>query len=341
MKFYPELNRQSLPGLFLVTILALVATWLAGFPVFFNIGISPLILGILLGMLVGNTIRSKFPPAWTPGIIFSAKKILRLAIILYGFRITFQQISEVGMAGLTADILMLSSTFLIGSFVGIRLLRIDADMTFLVASGASVCGAAAVLATEPVLRSEPYKTAIAVATVVLFGTTAMFLYPVLYRAGLMPMDENSFGIYIGASVHEVAHVVAAGNAISAETADTAVIVKMTRVMLLVPLLIALGLYVSSRKKNKLENTRIYIPWFAVGFILVAAFNSFNFIPKNIVQSINTFDTFLLTMAMTALGMETNLNKFRTTGGKPVLLAFILFLWLILGGFLTTLLVAYL
>jgi uncharacterized integral membrane protein (TIGR00698 family) len=109
-----------------------------------------------------------------------------------------------------------------------------------------MCGAAAVLATEPVVKAESHKTSVSVATVVVFGTIAMFLYPILYKAGLFGFDAKQMGIYIGASVHEVAHVVGAGNAISPETADVGIIVKMARVMLLVPLLMVLSYFISKQ-----------------------------------------------------------------------------------------------
>lgn len=333
--FFSELKNGGWAGVVFVAVLAMAATYIAGIPVLQKLSISPLIVGIILGMVLGNSVRQRFPEVWTPGIIFSAKKILRLAIILYGFRITFQQIAAVGVSGLAADIIMLSSTFLIGGYLGVKWLKIDHDTALLTASGASICGAAAVLATEPVLKSEPYKATIAVATVVLFGTIAMFLYPVLYKLGIFNLNPDEMGIYIGSTVHEVAQVVASGNAISPATADTAVIVKMTRVMLLVPLLLALSVYIS-RKKNVIEASgekrKISIPWFAVGFIGVALFNSFALLPAQAVSAINYFDTFLLTMAMTALGLETRFSKFRQTGGKPLVLALILFGWLLIGGY---------
>ncbi|MBA3900816.1 MAG: YeiH family putative sulfate export transporter [Bacteroidetes bacterium] len=329
----------TIKGVLFIAAISTIATYIASFPFFVKFAISPLIVGILLGITIGNLFRGLIPSQWAPGILFSAKKILRLAIILYGFKITFQQIAEVGITGLTTDVIMVATTFLIGSFVGIRILKLDKETSFLTASGASICGAAAVLATEPVVKAETHKTAMAVATVVLFGTSAMFLYPVLYKAGFIDMDYKLFGIYIGATVHEVAHVVGAGNAVSGITADTAVIVKMTRVMLLVPLLILLSIYLARGNKEK-QKHKIHIPWFAVGFVGVAAFNSFDLLPAPVVSGIVSLDIFLLTMAMTALGVETNIKKMKVTGGKPVLLGLILFIWLIFGGYGITLMVDY-
>jgi uncharacterized integral membrane protein (TIGR00698 family) len=294
-------------------------------------------VGIVLGMVYANTLRMNFPDSWNPGVTFSAKKILRLAIILYGFRITFQQIGDVGAVGLTVAVVMVSSTFLLGSWVGVRFFKMDRDTAMLTAAGSSICGAAAVLATEPVLKAAPQKSATAVSTVVLFGTISMFLYPALYGLGVIHLTPPEYGVYVGGSVHEVAQVVAAGGAIPG-AADNAVIVKMTRVMLLAPALVLLGIYVSrmaAKGKDKAGSVKLVIPWFAVGFIAAAGINSLNILPHQLVAWIIVIDTFLLTMAMTALGMETSYSKLKDVGVKPVYLALVLFAWLVVGGYAVT------
>ncbi|WP_331775204.1 YeiH family protein [Sulfurospirillum sp. 1612] len=332
--FEKENRGNTISGILFVSLFAMSATYLSDFAVFKHLGISPLIIGIVLGMVYANTLRNKLPEEWVPGIIFSTKTLLRAGIILYGFRLTFQNIEAVGLAGIVTSVCVVGSTFIIGYIVGTKVLKLDRDTTILTTAGSSICGAAAVLATEPVVNGEPYKSAIAVSTVIIFGTTAMFLYPFLYKAGLIPLSPQDMGIYIGGTIHEVAHVVAAGNAVGPETAKTAVIVKMIRVMLLAPFLLILGFWLakSVHSVGTKQKTKITIPWFAVFFILVAGFNSFNFVPMQLVSDINAIDTFLLTMAMTALGMETSKDKFKNVGMKPIYLAAILFLWLIFGGF---------
>ena len=324
-------------GILFVSLLALAAVFLAKIPTLSYLKISPLIVGIILGMVYANTLRSSFPESWSPGVTFSAKKLLRLAIILYGFRLTFQQIGDVGAVGLAVAIVMLTSTFLLGSWVGTKIFGLDRDTSMLTAAGSSICGAAAVLATEPVLRAEPQKSAAAVSTVVLFGTISMFLYPSLYGLGLIDLTPPEYGVYVGGSVHEVAQVVAAGGAILG-AADNAVIVKMTRVMLLAPALILIGIYVS-RKASRGEETagsvKLVIPWFAVGFIVAAGLNSLHILPSPVVAWIIVLDTFLLTMAMTALGMETSLAKLKDVGLKPFYVALVMYAWLVFGGYAVT------
>jgi len=335
--FKKEQLPHTLNGILFVALFSTAAWYIASFSFVKNLGISPLIIGIVIGAFYANTLRMHLPQEWNPGIIFSTKTLLRAAIIFYGFRITFQNIAAVGIAGIFASTMIVTFTFIIGYFVGTKILKLDRDTTILTSAGSSICGAAAVLATEPVVKAEPYKSAIAVATVVIFGTTAMFLYPLMYKSGILHFSQNEMGIYIGSTIHEVAHVVGAASAISPDVAKEAVIVKMIRVMLISPFLIILGIFLAKTAKNKIKNekTKIAIPWFAIWFIIVAGFNSLNLLPIKVINIINQLDTFALTMAMTALGMETNINKFKGVGLKPIYLAGILFIWLILGGYFIT------
>lgn len=321
---------SKLNGIWFTALFALASMYIANLSFIKPLSLSPLIIGIVLGMVYGNTLREHLPAEWTPGIAFSAKKILRFGIILYGFNITYQEIAGIGLSGLLISIVMVTTTFLLGALGGIYLLRMDRDTSLLTASGSSICGAAAVLATESQLKSEPYKTAVAVSTVVLFGTISMFLYPAIYKMGWISMPDDVFGLFLGGSVHEVAHVVAAGNAVSPDAQMNAIIVKMTRVILLVPMLLLLGLFFRSRSSEG-GSGGISIPWFAFGFLAVAAFHSFITLPEEVLLRIKGFDTFLLTMAMSALGMESSWKKMKQSGTRPFLLAFLLFLWLALGG----------
>lgn len=332
--FQKEHRQSTLYGILFVALFAMSATYLSALNLFKHLGISPLIIGIVLGMIYANTLRNTLPKSWEAGILFSTKTLLRAGIILYGFRLTFQNIEDVGIAGIFTSVAVVGSTFILGYFFGTKVLKLDKETTILTSAGSSICGAAAVLATEPVINAEPHKSAIAVSTVVVFGSIAMFLYPFLYQLGFIPLSENEMGIYIGGTIHEVAHAVAAGNAIGIESAESAVIVKMIRVMLIAPFLVILSFWLSKTALNSSakQKTKIVIPWFAVFFIVVAGFNSFALLPIRLVDTINTLDTFLLTMAMSALGMETSIAKFKNVGMKPLYLASVLFVWLIFGGF---------
>lgn len=327
-----ESKKNNIHGILFVALFACSAFYIADMPLLKYISFSPLIVGIILGMAYANTLRQNMPAEWIPGILFCSKKILRLAIILYGFRLTFQHIVHIGITAVLVDSVIIVGTVALGLLTG-KLLKIDKELSLLTATGSAVCGAAAVLGVEPVLDNKPYKTAIAVSTVVIFGTISMFLYPTLYRSGILDLTPEQWGIYTGATVHEVAHVVGAGNAMTEDIASNAVIVKMIRVIFLAPLLLIYAFFFSRKEKNdQTKKAKIAIPWFAFGFILVIAFNSLHLLPTPVVDGINYVDTFLLTMAMTALGMETNFEKFKQAGYKPFLLALILFVWLTVGGY---------
>lgn len=345
MAFSPANRKGTINGIIFVAILASAATMIADINFIKSIGISPLVIGIIIGIFYANTLHNKTPREWSGGITFSAKKILRFAIVFYGFRITFQQIAEVGIEGFLVSLIMLSTTFILGTWISQKFFKLDRDTSMLSASGASVCGAAAVLATEPVLKAQEHKAAIAVSMVVLFGTISMFLYPILYNMGVFDMSAREFGIYVGGTIHEVAQVVAVPASVlnltpeqSAQMANSAVIVKMTRVIMIAPMLIVLGIYLSLTAKRSGSDTggvKLVIPWFAVYFIGMAGVNSLHIIPANIVEIINEIDTFLLTMAMTALGLGTIFSKFRGLGLAPVYSAGVMFLWLLIGGYFIT------
>ena len=317
---------RLLPGLLLAGALALLALWLAE-GVVPQWRLSALTVAIVLGMLLGNLGGAHLPPTLTPGIHTAQRTLLRAGVVLYGLRLSFQDVADIGLTGLLVDVVVVASTLLLGAVAGRRLFGLDRHTSLLTAAGSAICGAAAVLAVERILRADPAKVAIAVATVVLFGTLDIFLYPALYP--YLGLDQAAFGLYTGATVHEVAQVVAVGSAIAPEVADSAVVVKLTRVLLLVPVLFLL----SWREARAGGQRVMVIPWFALGFLAVVAFNSLVSLPAPLRAALLTLDTLLLATAMAALGMETRLARLRSLGPRPLLLATLLFAWLAVGGWL--------
>lgn len=339
LRFYCRPIFERLPGVLLTLGLAAAAAGLARWDWLQSHGISVLTLAIVLGMLVGNTAgRALAGSATAPGVTFAKQTLLRLGIILYGLRLTFQDIAGVGVAGVVIDALVLSSTFLLSWWIGTRFLGLDRTTALLIGSGSAICGAAAVLAAEPVLRARADQVTVAVSTVVVFGTIATFLYPALYHLNLwtraFAASPTAYGLFAGSTIHEVAQVVAAGRAVSAAAANTAVITKMVRVMMLAPFLLVLSGMLSRRAggvAGRAAAGHIVIPWFAVGFIAVAGCNSLHRLPPAVIQVATGVDTVVLAMAMAALGLTTRWSAIRTAGMKPLLLAALLFIWLLLGG----------
>lgn len=323
---FASLLRQ-LPGLALALGLGVAGLWMSGLPLLAKWQVSALTLAIVFGMVLGNVFGARLPAVLSPGVITAQQKLLRLGVVLYGLRISFQQIAAVGVQGLAIDIVIVVGTLALGTMIGRRFLGLDRHTAILVSSGSAICGAAAVLAVERVLKPDPGKVAIAVATVVLFGTLDIFVYPWLF--GHSGLDASQFGLFTGATVHEVAQVVAAGSAISPAAADTAVIVKLTRVMMLVPVLFALSW--SEARGSTVESggkPRMSVPWFALVFVAVAAFNSLISLPPALREVLLTIDTLALAAAMAALGLETRVAKLKALGPRPLVLAVVLWAWLI-------------
>ena len=335
---------RHLAGLIVVLIGSLFCLWLnTSVNTWTNgriVGLSSLTLAILIGMVLGNTVYPNLAERLSVGVAFAKGQILRLAIMFYGFKLTLTQVSSVGLSAVMSDALVLTSTFLLTYWIGTRWLKIDKQTTLLIGSGASICGAAAVIAAEPVVKAEAHKVTIAVATVVVFGTVAMLLYPFLYHLGwLQPwLNAQQYGIYTGSTIHEVAQVVVAGNAVSPEVGDTAVVTKMIRVMMLAPFLLILSFALTkgssdNGKKPSFMNRvqQVKVPWFAFIFIAIVLLHTWVPMSASFERSMVMLDDVLLTMAMFALGLTTHLGAIKQAGVKPLILGAIMFAWLIVGG----------
>ncbi len=349
--FSCENRGNTFHGILLIALFSCSAFYITEVPLVKSLSFSPLIVGIVLGMIYANSLRNHLPETWVPGIKFCTKQILRAGIVLYGFRLTLTQVADVGIPAILIDTIIIAGTIFGGIWLG-KWFRLDKDTALMTSIGSAICGAAAVLGAEPVLKCESYKTAIAVSTVVIFGTISMFLYPVMYRTGLLDgLDSIGVAIYTGSTLHEVAHVAGAGNAMDPTDtlgiAGPATITKMIRVMMLAPVLVIMSFVLAGRKTvnsgGKRIKSKITIPWFAFGFVGIICLNSLlqylfgvetvKEIPLN--GTIEYVDTFMLTMAMTALGTETSFDKFKQAGAKPFVFAFLLYVWLLVGGYFLT------
>ncbi len=335
-----------LPGLALSAALAAAGMALGRRPWLEAHGFSALTVAIVLGMLVGNTLYARIAAVSAPGVGIAKQDLLRLGVVLYGLRLTMQDIGHVGLAGVVIDALVMGSTFMLAWVAGTRWLGLDRRTAMLIGAGSSICGAAAVMATEPVVRARSEQVTVAVATVVVFGTLAIFLYPVLFELNrhwrLIPADAYRFGLYAGSTIHEVAQVVAAARSIAPAAADTAVIEKMVRVMMLAPFLLALSAWLARADARRPEMpaadggrhvapAKVRVPGFALAFVGVVLVNSLHWLPPRWIALANGADTLLLATAMAALGLSTRIGAIRQAGAKPLALALLLFAWLVVGG----------
>lgn len=323
-----------LPGLALMALLTLLATLAARVDMLQAAGALPLTLALLLGAVLGNLVPQAAHGPRQAGLRFSQKVLLRTGVALYGFNLSLQQIAAVGSSGLWVDALIVVSTLGLGCYLGRRWLGMERGAALLVAAGSAICGAAAIVATVSSLRldeeARTRHTATAIATVVLFGTAAMLLYPLLFS--WLGGDAGHFGAYVGSTVHEVAQVVAIGNALGPEAAQHAVIMKMIRVLMLVPFLLVLGFWQSrGQEDGSGQKTPLTIPWFALLFVCFAGLNSAFDLPPALLDLLRQSGIVCLTFAMAAFGMETTVSLMRRAGLKPLLLGGLLFVHLTVTG----------
>ena len=307
-----------LPGLLLTFTIAAAAFELrnlSGVTV-----LSPLIIAIVLGMALHNTVGT--PGTFKPGVVFSVRRILRFAIVLLGLQLSLAQVVTVGIVGLAIIAITLASTFVFTAWLG-RRLDIDRKLAELIAAGTSICGASAVIATNTVTCASDEDVAYAVACITVFGSVSVLLYPAL--AGLLQLTPHAFGLWTGASIHEIAQVVAAAFQNGADAGNFGTVAKLSRVMLLAPLVLALGYY-NARSHQSVGAGRVEQPalraapkpWFVAGFIAMMLFNSLDLIPHGEKIYLVQATTFLLTVALAALGLETDFRKLRAKGWRPLL-----------------------
>lgn len=315
------------PGLLLVSGLLVLTLLLDRLFDLGRIGMSPAATGILLGVLAGNLFPPHHSGAFKAGIEFAQKHLLRWGIVLFGLHLSWQQIIALGRGGVAADMVMVLTTLALGLWLGRRLFGLDTETALLTAVGSAICGAAAIAAIAPLLEAKTEKVTAAVGTVVLFGTLGMVIYPLINHWGPTSLHPV-FGTYVGSTVHEVAQVVAIGSGLDDNAASGAVVVKMLRVLMLMPCLLLIGL---RRAKGSPGNVVAQIPWFALGFIAMAGINSMGWLPIAMIEGGQRLGGFLLAAAMIALGLGTTLPRIRAAGVAPLLLAGVLFVHLIITG----------
>ncbi|WP_144372889.1 YeiH family protein [Vogesella urethralis] len=318
-------------GLLLALALALASLWLATLTWLAAHGVSALTVAMLLGMLAANLgPRHTRPDPHT--LAFCKTTVLRTGIVLFGLRLTLGELGQLGPTVWLIDAAVLGSTFALALWAGPRL-GLDRESSVLIGAGSAICGAAAVMAAQPVIRASGERASLAVAGVVLFGSLAMLLYPAAYPLlASLGVSDTAYGVMTGSTLHEVAQVVAAGKAVSDQAANAAVLTKMLRVMMLAPFLLLLAAWWQRRQPQADgQRGRITIPWFAFGFVAMVALNSSGWLPAAVVAPLQQLTTLLLATAMAALGLDTRASAIRAAGWQPLLLAGLLFGWLMAGG----------
>ncbi|NBI28195.1 YeiH family protein [Chengkuizengella marina] len=301
-------------GVMFTFIIALLSFQVAKFPGFQYIG--PLATAIIISIFYRQIIG--YPEKIKSGIIFSAKILLRLAIILYGLKLNIDIIFKQGL-GLVGFAIFSIVVSIVLTLVIAKWLKADLNLSLLVGVGTGVCGAAAIAAVSPILKSREEDTAISIGIIALIGTIFSIIYVLLIP--VLPLTPDQFGIWAGVSLHELANVATAAAPAGEEVLAIALLAKLGRVFLLVPLCFILIFWKKRKQSGGTEDTKIHFPWFLVGFIAMSLVGSYVIgniivIPNEIISNISIFTTFLLTMAMAGLGLHVNLNALRSKAMRP-------------------------
>lgn len=317
---------NKLPGIGL-TIMIAVPAWYVGkaFPI-----IGAPILGILFGMIIAFWKRPIF---FDEGIKYTSKKLLQYSIILLGFDMNLFHIFRVGGQTLTLMVFTLTIAF-VTAFIAGKLLKIDAQSNVLIGVGTAICGGSAIAATAPIIRADEEAIARAISTIFFFNVVAAFLFP--FFGHLLGMDDHTFALWAGTAINDTSSVVAAGYAYSDAAGNLAVIVKLTRTLMIVPVALALAVYVSRKTQNsdefgqKKESYHIgkIFPWFVLGFAAASVINTFLPLPEGMGAGIAQIGKFTIIMAMAAVGLNTNIVKLVKNGGKSLALGLIC--WIVLS-----------
>jgi uncharacterized integral membrane protein (TIGR00698 family) len=303
--------RPLLAGILLTMGVALVATALGQ--------VFPLIGPAVFGILGGIALRSRFQPGeqYLPGIRFSAKQILQWSIVALGFCLPISLVAHTGLHSLPVTLITLSTAFICALCAG-RWLRVPTKLCLLIGTGTAICGGSAIAAITPVLKPDDHDTAFSLSTIFLFNIVAVLLFPLIGH--LLGLSDHGFGLWAGTAINDTSSVVAAAYSWSSSAGEYATVVKLTRAMLIIPVTLLIGIVVSLRQHTPgsgLPSIRHASPWFIVWFVLASLTGQY--LPPVLGQLARLLAPFLITMALTAIGLSTDLARMKQTGWRPVLL----------------------
>lgn len=288
---------------------------------------GPILLAILLGVLVRNLlpVHGRFEP----GIHFSFRRLLRLGVIGLGFDFSAHEILSVGLRGLLLDLLVIAFVYGAAVYIG-RRRGLPDSLSLLLGTGTAICGASAIVAANSVIRARDEEVAFSVATVTIFGTLSMFLFPLANR--LLHLPDPVYGAWAGSSIHEIGQVIGATLPYSHESLRTGTVLKLTRVALLLPVVLLLEamIILKSRKGERGQGSHAqHFPWFVAAFAGVVLMNFMVAIPASLLSLLQKIDAGILAVAMVGMGLETHLSRLVRFGWKPVGLGFLL--WVSVSG----------
>jgi len=311
-------GRTVAPGLLICLAIAAVATMIGRVVPLVGSVIPAMAIGIVVALIHKPSARVK------PGVAYAGTFVLQLAVVLLGAQLTLSVIVVVGVQSLPVMLCSLIICLLAAQLIG-RALRIDRDMRTLIGVGTGICGASAIAAVSPIVKPKHSDIAYAISTVFLFNIVAVVVFPVIGHA--LGMTPHAFGLFAGTAVNDASSVVAAAAGFSSAALGFAVVVKLVRTLMIIPISVTLAVSEARRSGDRgtLNGRRLFpmIPWFLFGFLIVASIASTGLVPGRVIASATHVSVFLVATALAGIGMSTDIAAIRTAGTRPLLLGGIL------------------
>lgn len=309
--------KQNLSGILFAFVIALLANyWGSLFPI-----VGGAVFGIVIGIIINNFIGK--PKSLEKGITFTSKKILQWAIIVLGAGLSLTQVWKTGLSSFSVMIFTLSAAFITAYGIG-KLMGIPGNLKTLIGVGTAICGGSAIAAVSPIIEADDMEIAYSVSTIFLFNVIAVLIFPPLGH--LLGFSDKAFGLWAGTAINDTSSVVAAGYAYSNAAGAYATIVKLTRTTMIIPISLVFSFIMAYKKKKaSKENPKVnysfkkIFPWFIIWFLVASLLNTLGIFPADSIQYINKLGKFMIVMALTAIGLNSDFKKMLKTGVKPIIL----------------------
>lgn len=315
--------KENYPGIALSLLLAFVASKLGNMiPV-----VGGPVFGIMIGLIINNTLGK--PDVTLKGIMFTSKKILTYAIVVLGAGLSLTQVLKTGLSSFSVTVFTLSAAFITAYGVG-KLFKIPYKLKTLIGVGTAICGGSAIAAIAPIIEADDMDIAYSISTIFLFNIIAVLIFPPLGH--LLGFSDKAFGLWAGTAINDTSSVVAAGYAFSNSAGAYATIVKLTRTTMIIPISIIFALITAYKKKKESEKDskvnysfKKIFPWFIVWFLVASLLNTLGVFKGDSITYINTLGKFMIVMALSAIGLNTDFKQMIKNGIKPILLGLIVWI----------------
>lgn len=315
--------KKYAPGVLVSVLIAALSKWIESLLPVHLIGAS------VIALFIGMFINSFWHPDWLkPGLTFTSKKLLKFAIILLGLSLSVGTVIEVGRLSLIVMVFTLFTCFGVGYFVG-KVLKLNWKTSNLISAGTGICGGSAIAALAPVIDADDMDVAYAMSATFIFDMVMILLFP--FMGEWLDLSDMAYGLWAGTAVNDTSSVVAAGFAYSEAAGDFATMVKLTRTLSIIPVVLIFAVINTrlkqkatgeSQEKAKIKFTKLF-PWFILGFLALTVVNSTGIVPHIVSSSAKDISKFIMVSALAAIGLNTDFKKMAKSGARPMLHGFII------------------